>query len=69
MSSIAGTTYSFYVHGMVPTPAPHTTFHLCHIPTGTSPAHRGTGDKADGCSWMGTRSATRSLAWPLEEEC
>lgn len=57
-------------HG--PYTSPHTIYvtfiYVTHIPIGTSPTRRGTGDKAGGCSWMGTRSATRSLAWPLEEE-
>lgn len=70
MSSVAGTTYSFYVHYIVPTlvPPPHHHFFFISV---TSPQERnlGTGSQVTthGWLWTCTRSVTRGLwsgPWP-----
>lgn len=75
MSSVAGTTYSFYVHCTVPTLVPPTPPLPAPFLSVTSPQalNLGTGSQitAEGCSWTGTRSAIRglwSLAQPVEEQ-
>lgn len=72
MSSVAGTTYSFYVHRTVPTLVPPRTSHLFSV-TSPQALNLGTGSQitAEGCSGTGTRSAIRglwSLAQPVEEQ-